>query len=72
VPLQQSGVYMYDIHPELGLGNCPFRSGKGAGPSLEGVPREQNCFRRSTKGAGGSSKGAGAATAEHRGSKWTK
>jgi hypothetical protein len=25
-------VYIYYIHPELGIGNCPFRLGKGAGP----------------------------------------
>ena len=25
-------IYIYYIHPELRIGDCPFGSGKGAGP----------------------------------------
>jgi hypothetical protein len=43
-------IYIYYIHPELRIGNCRFRSGKGA----EGAAREQGGAAREQGGARGS------------------
>ena len=58
-------IYIYYIHPELGIGDYFFRSGKGAGPLLEGASREQGRARREHEGAPREHQGS---TREHRGS----
>ncbi len=49
-------IYIYYIHPELGIGNLPFRFEKGSRVALKGATREHRGSRREQWGAAGESK----------------
>ena len=61
-PRTRSFIYIYYIHPELRIGNCRFRSGKGAGP----LQREHRGSKGEQRGSTREQRGS---TREHRGSR---